>query len=58
MPIVIPEKKKALKQAEPLMSDGILLDEQYEIQGFLATKLRPHQIEGVKFMFDCIMGKK
>lgn len=30
----------------------------FRIDAFIALKLRPHQIEGIKFMFNCITGKK
>lgn len=27
-----------------------------EVEGFIADRLRPHQVEGVKFMVECLMG--
>ena len=30
----------------------------YQVIASLASKLRPHQREGVQFLFDCTMGMK
>jgi DNA repair and recombination protein RAD54 and RAD54-like protein len=32
--------------------------ESVQVPAILARKLRPHQREGVQFMYDCVMGIK
>ena len=32
--------------------------ESVEVPAVLARKLRPHQREGVRFMYECVMGLK
>jgi SNF2 family DNA or RNA helicase len=52
-PFVEPEKIVIPQGALTLDQDlNIFVDP------FLALKLKPHQIEGVKFIYDCISGKK
>ena len=41
-------------------SEALVIDEESKvyIEPFLATKLRPHQREGVQFMYECVAGKR
>ena len=41
-------------------SGSFILDEENKVfvEPFLAVKLRPHQKEGVKFMYECLAGKR
>lgn len=41
-------------------ADSFILDEDNKVfvEPFLAVKLRPHQKEGVKFMYECLAGKR
>lgn len=39
---------------------SLILDSDLKVfvEPFITAKLRPHQVEGVKFMYDCISGKQ
>ena len=51
---------KKVSKTHQVPEGAIILDEasQLFIEPFLGSKLRPHQLEGVKFLFECVSGKK
>lgn len=56
--------KKVSEERREVPVGGLLLNDDYEaiglqpcfLDGFIGKNLRPHQKEGVKFMFDCVSG--
>jgi DNA repair and recombination protein RAD54B len=60
------KRKRDQSNTDPVFKkDGILMNRidrkdciDVAIDRFLAEKLREHQVEGVKFMYDCVMGLK
>ncbi|OMJ80340.1 hypothetical protein SteCoe_19439 [Stentor coeruleus] len=59
-PVEIPKVYKPIVK-EVIVPDGaFVIDEEQKVyvEPFLAEKLRPHQKEGVQFMYDCIAGKR
>lgn len=57
-------KLQTIKRDEPrelvIPADAFVLDfdKRVYVEPFLAAHLRPHQKEGVQFMYDCITGKR
>ena len=52
--------EKSEKENFRIPDNSLVLDEELGVyvEPFLVKKLRPHQIQGVEFMYDCISGKK
>jgi DNA repair and recombination protein RAD54B len=54
-PIIEPKPKEFIYPEGALIIDS---ENKVFIEPFLASKLRPHQVEGVQFMYDSVTGKR
>lgn len=59
-PLEIPKVHRPLAKEVIIPQGAFVIDEEQKVyvEPFLAEKLRPHQKEGVQFMYDCIAGKR
>jgi SNF2 family DNA or RNA helicase len=58
LPIVkkIVKKSESLKKVE--LDIAKTMESGLKIEAFIYDKLRPHQVEGVNFMYECITGQR
>jgi len=53
-----PEGTITLNKDHPQLDENGKIIHDIYVDSFLARLLRPHQVEGVQFMYDCVMGNK